>query len=147
MSRQLLSLILHCDFCPLLCRWCICGWGSAVTRHSYVTCWASPIMHPYHPTWWVCVWVCVCVRMVNCSPFLTSIFFHPVVLKVSYHIYPKEQDFSCSFEKATKMTFSRITLHWCHMKSCVIRHYKGTTFSHLINIQRLNEWQFELCQS
>lgn len=66
--------------------------------------------------------------------------FHPVVLKVSCHIYPKEQDFSCSFEKATKMTLSGITLHWCHMKSCVIRHYKGIAYSHLINIQWHNEW-------
>lgn len=28
----------HCDFYPLLCRWCICGWGSAVTRRSYAMC-------------------------------------------------------------------------------------------------------------
>lgn len=80
----------HCDFCPLLCRWCICGWGSAVTRCSYVMCWATPIIHPYRPTWWV---------YVIGLPFVTCIFFHSVVLKVTYHISYGKQDFSCSFVK------------------------------------------------
>ncbi len=56
----------------------------------------------------VCVCVCTHGELFSISH---KYFFHPVVLKVSCHIYPKEQDFPCSFEKATKLTLSGITLH------------------------------------